>query len=279
VSSRFIPYLSGASPRQFDESMTILDAPDSRRHGDAFSRGLPRAADGWAIFLDFDGTLVDIAPTPAEVNVPPELPHLLARVAARAGGALALLTGRPIAVIDSFLAPLRLPMGGIHGAEIRFPGGAIARAEPSAALTALRTRLQNFVARRPGLLLEDKGIAFAVHYRAAPELRAEVERELFRMAEETADLAAQEGKMVVELRPVLGVKDEGLHALLARPPFTGLRPIAIGDDRTDEPMFAAANDEGGMSVLVGPRRRDTHAQLSLASPAAVRDWLASLLEN
>jgi trehalose 6-phosphate phosphatase len=85
--------------------------------------------------------------------------------------------------------------------------------------------------------------------------------------------------MVVELRPALGVKDEGLRALLARPPFKGRRPIAIGDDRTDEPMFAAANAEGGLSVLVGTGRSDTQAGLMLASPAAVRDWLAGLLEK
>jgi trehalose 6-phosphate phosphatase len=259
--------------------MTILDAPDSRRDDAAFPEGLPGTAEGWAIFLDFDGTLVDIAPAPAVVNVPPELPRLLRRVQARAQGALAILTGRPISVIDSLLAPLKLPMGGIHGAEIRFPDGAVGRAEPSAALVGIRARLQNFVARRPGLLLEDKGIALAVHYRARPELRREVERELFRVANETVDLAAQEGKMVVELRPVLGVKDEGLHALLARPPFKGRRPIAIGDDRTDEPMFAAANAEGGLSVLVGPKRRNTNAGLALASPANVRDWLAGLLEK
>jgi trehalose 6-phosphate phosphatase len=259
--------------------MTIVDAPDSRRDDLAFFDGLPRTADGWAIFLDFDGTLVDIALTPAEVRIPPELPRLLERVRARADGALAILTGRPIAVIDSFLAPLQLPMGGIHGAEIRFPDGTFARAEPSAALAGIRARLQNFIARRPGLLLEDKGIALAIHYRAVPELRREVEEELFRMADEAVDLAAQEGKMVVELRPALGVKDEGLYALLARPPFEGRRPIAIGDDRTDEPMFAAANAQGGISVLVGPRRRDTNAGLSLAGPATVRDWLASLLEK
>jgi trehalose 6-phosphate phosphatase len=259
--------------------MTILDALESRRDGMASFDGLPRTADGWAIFLDFDGTLVDIALAPTDVEVPPELPRLLERVRARAEGALAILTGRPIAVIDSFLAPLQLPIGGIHGAEIRFPDGTFARAEPSAALTGIRARLQNFIARRPGLLLEDKGIALAVHYRAVPELRREVEEELFRMADESVDLVAQEGKMVVELRPALGVKDEGLRALLARPPFKGRRPIAIGDDRTDEPMFAAANAEGGLSVLVGPGRSDTQAGLMLASPAAVRDWLAGLLEK
>lgn len=259
--------------------MTILDAPDSRRDASVFSGSLPRTADGWAIFLDFDGTLVDIAVTPSEVNVPQELPRLLSRVQARAGGALAILTGRPIAVIDKLLAPLQLPMGGIHGAEVRFPDGEIVRAEPSAALVEMRSRLQNFIARHRGLLLEDKGIALAIHYRARPDLRHEVEEELSRMADEAVDLAAQEGKMVVELRPALGVKDEGLRALLARPPFQGRRPIAIGDDRTDEPMFAAANEERGMSVLVGPKRPDTNAGLRLSSPANVRDWLAGLLEK
>jgi trehalose 6-phosphate phosphatase len=259
--------------------MTILDAPDSRRDDIAFFGGLPRSADGWAIFLDFDGTLVDIALTPAEVDVPPELPRLLARAQVQAGGALAILTGRPIALIDSLLTPLLLPMGGIHGAEMRLPDGTRGRAEPSAALVGIRARLQNFVARHPGLLLEDKGIALAVHYRAVPELRGDVEEMLFRMADETVDLAAQEGKMVVELRPALGVKDEGLRALLARAPFKGRRPIAIGDDRTDEPMFAAANEEGGMSVLVGAEPRETNAGLTLATPANVRDWLASLLEK
>lgn len=259
--------------------MTILDAPASRRNDAAFSEGLPQTADGWAIFLDFDGTLVDIALTPVDVHVPAELPRLLRGVQARAGGALAILTGRPIAAIDSFLAPLRLPMGGIHGAEIRLPDGTMARRDPSAALVEIRARLKEFIARRPGLLLEDKGIALAVHYRAAPELRREVEETLFRLADESVDLAAQEGKMVVELRPTLGVKDEGLRTLLALPPFKGRRPIAIGDDYTDEPMFAAANEEGGLSVLVGGEQRDTNAGLALASPANVRDWLAGLLEK
>jgi trehalose 6-phosphate phosphatase len=240
--------------------------------------GLPTSADGWAFFLDIDGTLVDIAPTPDGVVVPPDLPGLLDRLLARTSGAVALLTGRGLDTIDRLFAPTRLPAGAIHGSQIRYPDGAVVVAPPAPALAGIRQRLAAFVAGHPGALLEDKGTAVAVHYRSVPALHDAVEAEVREAAAAGGeDLIVQPGKMVFEIRPAHADKGHALATLMANPPFEGRRPLAIGDDVTDETMFAAARRLGGDALRVGTAGKGSIARNAFATPTDVRRWLTSMI--
>ena len=238
---------------------------------------LPTPRPDWALFLDFDGTLVEIAPAPCAVAPAPRLRPMLAALAVRLGGAVALVSGRPLADLDWLLAPLVLPAAGLHGLERRRADGAILRAEaPEEALAAARARLADFAARTPGVLLEDKGLTLALHYRGAPERAADCRR----AARDAAAVAGGalhllEGKMVVELRPEGGDKGAAIAAFLAEPPFAGRTPVFAGDDRTDEDGFAVVAARGGISLRVGDGR-DSVAQYRIASVEALLDWLAAL---
>jgi len=236
---------------------------------------LPTTPDGWAFFLDLDGTLIDIAETPGEVVVPPELPGTLTRLAARAGGALALVSGRTIATLDHLLAPARLPAAGIHGAEMRFADGGQQTLAPPG-LDAVRLLLSDLAARHPELLVEDKVVAIAVHYRLRPELRAELAAALAAIVSADAGLHLQPGKMVFEVRPAGADKGLALARFLETPPFAGRRPLAIGDDLSDEHMFRVAADRGGLAVRVGADHRETAATICINNTQSIRAWLSTL---
>jgi trehalose 6-phosphate phosphatase len=239
-----------------------------------------------ALFIDLDGTLLEIAPRPELVRVAPELPLLLERLAAERDGALALISGRRIAELDRLLRPWRGAAAGLHGAERRRPDGSCVAgdggpdaAAASAALDRLRPRLGEMAGRSPGVWLEDKGRTLALHYRAAPdkagEIRAFVES---LMQEAGACLRLIAGKMVVELQPRYIGKDGAIAAFLAEPPFRGRRPVFLGDDTTDEDGFAEVNRRRGLSIRVGaaePTATATAACYALPSVAAVLGWLAS----
>ena len=241
---------------------------------------LPEITEGWAFFLDVDGTLIDIAPTPDAVIVPPGLPGMLESLLAKTGGALALLTGRSIETIDRLFAPARLPIGAIHGAEIRFADGEVLATSAAPALAGIRTRLADFVAARPGMLLEDKGSAVAVHYRAVPELHDAIEAEI-RSAVAAADhgLAVQPGKMVFEIRPAGANKGEALVRFMSRTAFAGRRPIAVGDDLTDETMFATALRLGGYASRVGMAANSSSATMDFSNPSEVRNWISRIITS
>ena len=235
-----------------------------------------------ALFLDVDGTLLEIAPRPELVRVPPGLPSLLARLADRRGGALAVISGRRIDDIDRCLRPWRGAAAGVHGGERRDAEGRLiasgdttADREAAAALDRLRPPLREMERRHPGILLEDKGKTLAVHYRQAPdtegEVRAAVERLLRGEAERLRLIA---GKMVFELQPAHHGKDRAVAAFMAEAPFRGRIPVFIGDDTTDEYGFAEVNRRGGVSIRVGERGAATAAAYRLPSVSAVLDWLA-----
>lgn len=236
---------------------------------------------GWALFLDVDGTLIDIAPTPDAVVVPPELPGMLTELHTALGGALALVTGRSIETADRLLLPARLPIGGIHGAEVRLPDGTIYGRAENEALDRIIDHLKAFAQTRPGLLIEDKGRAVAVHYRLAPELGEEVEQHVRSLVEgegdagsDSGELKIQLGKMVVEIRPGGSDKGRAMELFLDQPQFAGRLPVMIGDDWTDEAAFRVANSRGGRSIRVGRDERPTEALERLQDPAAVLHWLA-----
>jgi trehalose 6-phosphate phosphatase len=244
----------------------------------SMDKPFPKSSDGWAFFLDIDGTLIDIAPTPDAVIVPPSLPGVLDRLGAQVGGALALMTGRSIATVDQLFAPARLSAAGIHGTEIRIGDGDISSAPAAPELAGIRQHLAAFVAAHAGTLLEDKGRAVSVHYRANPALHDIVEAEVRAVAAAGGgDLVVQPGKMVFEIRPGHADKGRALGTFMKSEAFRPKRPLAIGDDLTDEAMFHAARDLGGCALRVGPAKTESIASVGFADPAAVRAWLASLI--
>lgn len=240
---------------------------------------LPSSPVGLAFFLDVDGTLIDLAPTPDGVVVPDGLPATLRRLAARAGGALAVVSGRSLTTIDRLFAPEKFVAAGVHGSEYRLPDGETVKLPPPTALPRIKRELEAFVAGRPGLLLEDKGYALALHYRQAPERAAEVREIAERLVGTAADqLELQPGKMVFEMRPSHVSKASALLRLMATSPFAGRTPVAVGDDLTDETMLVAAKDMGGLAVGVGEAITRPAERAALADPAAVRAWIARLAE-
>ncbi|MCC6000209.1 MAG: trehalose-phosphatase [Pararhodobacter sp.] len=232
-----------------------------------------------ALFLDFDGVLVDIAPRPDAVQVAPGILALLRRLAACLHGRLAVVSGRPLAEIDHFLQRAAPHAVGLHGAERRGPDGVLSRALPAPGLEKARHILQQAASDHPALLLEDKGLALALHWRTAPELGASALQAATRaQAAAGNDMALQPGKMVIELKPARINKGSALTDLMARAPFAGTTPIMLGDDLTDETAFRAAAGLGGAGVLVGPLR-ETAAEYCLPDVAAVHDWLSALTNS
>jgi trehalose 6-phosphate phosphatase len=230
-----------------------------------------------ALFLDVDGTLLELADRSDLVQVPPELPALLGDLAARHGGALALISGRPLAELDRLFQPWCGAAAGVHGVERRRVDGTFAHHTEVAAAVAIdriRPRLTAFACGRSGLLLEDKQSALALHYRAAPECAAEVRalaEALCRHAGSALRLTV--GKMVVEFRPRGAHKGAAIAAFLSESPFLGRRPIFLGDDATDEDGFAEIARRGGVAIRVGEPAK-TRASYALPSVAAVLAWLA-----
>ncbi len=222
-----------------------------------------------ALFLDIDGTLLDIAERPELVVIPPGLPALLARLREERGGALAFVSGRPLADIDFFF-PGAPPAAAEHGAILRDAGGTIHELSPRPAAFAHWLAALNAAARdMPGVLIEAKKVSLVIHYRQAPEcgetLRALAERLI---AEAGPDVALLPAHMAFELRPRGSGKDSAVSWFMAHAPFAGRPLVFIGDDVTDEPAIALANELGGMGLHV--------ARDFAGSPQAVRDWLAAL---
>lgn len=241
---------------------------------------LPPASLDWALFLDFDGTLVDIAPRPDAVEVPPGLPALLERLRGRLGGALALVSGRPIDELDRFLAPAALPAGGQHGLEWRDPAGIRRQAEMDhPALAEIKAGLADFAGTAPGLRVEPKSMSVALHYRQAPAFEAAARKTVERLAARHAGkFHVQGGKMVLEVKPRGADKGTVVERFMALPPFAGRRPVYIGDDLTDEHGFLAVNARGGISIQVG-MREPTAAAYRIPSVPGLHAWLARLADR
>lgn len=235
------------------------------------------SAEGWALFLDVDGTLLELAPHPDAVIADSDLLALLDLLRTRLSGALALVSGRPIAGIDRLFGPRRFAAAGLHGVEWRMADGVVTRRAAGADLTAVATTLELRLGAIAGVLLEPKGPTLAVHYRMAPAAEALVRRAA---REALAGLGGAyrllEGHMVVELVPLAAGKGGAIDAFMALPPFAGRRPVFLGDDVTDESGFAAVNARDGLSIRVGPPA-PTAARHALPDPAVARAWLTTLL--
>lgn len=241
------------------------------------SETIPRNEQGWALFLDVDGTLVEIAETPQGVHVPASLKQLLDEVRWRLDGALALVSGRSLASLDQLFSPLRFIASGVHGCERRTADHHVLRPEVDAATIArVRNHLAEFVRAHEGLLLEDKHYAVAMHFRRAPEMQDEVYRIMNDMlAQLGPTFALQAGKSVLELRPGAWTKGSSIAAFMQEPPFVGRTPVFIGDDVTDEDAFAVVNEMSGMSIRVG-NPAATLARHRLGSVSEVLRWLQTV---
>jgi trehalose 6-phosphate phosphatase len=239
------------------------------------ARAIPLPQMSWAYFFDIDGTLLDIAPTPGGVHVDRELCELIQRLHAATGGAVALISGRSIDDIDSIFHGDKLPAAGQHGIERRDATGHVSRhafnLEP---LARMHERLARTAGRYPGqLLLEDKGLSLALHYRLAPQLGGFANRLVRSMQRELgADYVLQRGKLVVELKPAGKDKGSAIFEFMQEAPFRGRTPVFVGDDVTDEYGFAMVNQLAGHSVKVGGGR--STAKWRLRNVRDVRDWVA-----
>jgi trehalose 6-phosphate phosphatase len=229
----------------------------------------------WALFLDVDGTLLEVAATPESVYVSEGLKILLNELSERLGGALALISGRTIEDLDRLFAPLRFCASGVHGAERREANGRLVRAAlEHDDLREAHAELMGFVRAHDGLLLEDKSFALALHYRLAPHLE-EAAHELMRATLERlgSKYLLQPGKRVLEIRPAAWSKGTAVRSFLQEAPFAGRAPIYIGDDVTDEHAFEAVNELQGLSVRVGDAVA-TRARFRLPTVTDVHKWLS-----
>ena len=235
---------------------------------------LPPLAADCALFLDIDGTLAEHAANADDVRIDAEFIRSLPRVADYLGGALALITGRSIASVDRLFPDVRMPIAGQHGSERRDATGAIHLhvADPDT-YDRLRTSLESFAARHPGLILEDKGRTLALHYREVPRLAAYVHRKLRVIADSIGggSFDLQPGKRTLELRPERLDKGTAIAEFMGEAPFLGRTPVFAGDDKADEYGFAVVEGAGGWSIKVGRGR--SHARYRLKNIADVRRWV------
>lgn len=227
-----------------------------------------------ALFLDVDGTLLEIAATPDRVRVPASLRNTLQLSFEREGGALALLSGRSLDDLDNLFAPCKFPASGKHGLEVRLASGKVIRPQidPSL-LDRARYWLGMLQRENRGLLLEDKGVALAMHFRLAPGLAAEVEIVMNEMLAELGEaFILRPGKCVYELMPRGFDERSAIKLLMAEREFAGRTPVFVGDDPTDEVGFQAVNEMGGHSIRVG-KLEETAARYRFSSVSTVIAWL------
>lgn len=243
-----------------------------RRSFDSFSLASLASRGQLCVFLDVDGTLLDLAPSPQSAYVDDRLRDLLLRVRIALGGAVALLSGRSLTTIDDLFALYTWPAAGLHGGERRDASGQLhVRAADAAPLEPVRAALRRLVEQTPGAVLEDKQLALAVHYRAAPEFEWKLRRIVRQCAVPLApEYHVFDGKCVVEIKPVAANTGHAIRAFLEERPFAGRVPVFFGDDVTDIDGFACVEAAGGVSIAVGA---DLPAMLHLASPREVHALL------
>jgi trehalose 6-phosphate phosphatase len=233
-----------------------------------------------AILLDIDGTLLDLMPTPREVWVPPGLSKTLNGLVAKTSGALALVSGRSLNDIDLIFAPDQFPAVGGHGAEMRLNSDSDAVATHAPPLDKeLKRRLATIAKLSPGILLEDKGYSLALHYRLAPHAEKAIYEavSLIRADLPNAPIEVLPGKCVCEIKHAGFTKASGVRELMTREPFRGRKPLFIGDDVTDEAVFAIMPDFDGLAFSVGRRVHGVAGHFD--APRDVREFLSRLLDD
>jgi trehalose 6-phosphate phosphatase len=237
----------------------------------------PVPAPPWCLFLDVDGTLLELAPRPNAVVVEPGLLELLRELARASAGAVALVSGRTVVDLDRLFGALHLPVAGLHGCERRAADGSLHVAPiVHEQLAGVRRGLRELVARHPGLELEDKGAGLALHFQGARNLEHHLRAEVALLAAPLVpEFAILDGHAVIEVKPAVHTKDSAVSAFMTEPPFRGRMPIFIGDDQTDYGGFAAVRRFHGLAIAVGPR---VTSEWWLPGPVAVRRWLMDLTQ-
>jgi trehalose 6-phosphate phosphatase len=249
--------------RRTDVTLVAMDLPDLRN---------PHQL---ALFLDFDGTLVAIANRPEDVRLDPHTREALADLNRLLSGALAIVTGREIAAVDRFLAPLRLSIAGVHGLMRRDAQGKTYASEFDSGLpAAIERAVRPLLAKHPDLLVERKYGALALHYRGHPELEQASIEALENAVGALHETEIKRGKMVIEVKAIGGNKGAAVADFLKEKPFTGRRAVFAGDDVTDEDAFVLVNARDGISIKVGPGA--THATYRTAGTAEFLEWLRRL---
>jgi trehalose 6-phosphate phosphatase len=240
------------------------------------SPALGLALGNCAFLLDVDGTILDIAASPRQVWVPADLRRTLPRLAAATGGALALVSGRSINDIDLIFSPLQFATIGVHGAEMRLSGDGEARPRIAPLKTALKRKLATVAELGPGILVEDKGYSLALHYRLAPQKGPQLLAAVTKICSEGDDERVEilPGKQMVDVKPAGINKGDAVRELMQHAPFAGRRPIFIGDDTTDVPVFNIMPKFDGLAFSVGGIAADVHGHFD--TPEAVRAWLAKI---
>ncbi len=273
ILRRLAALLPPSLPRY--ETMTSLTEPDIAERPDEIA-SLDREI---ALFLDFDGTLVEIAPSPEDVQLDRRVVPALTALRAQLGGALALVSGRPIAFLDEILAPHRFDIAGLHGAQIRVDDEIRSQADTHAGMHEALRDLVRFANSHVGIIVEDKRISIALHWRLAPSLESEALALMRDIAKRMGPgMRLQEGKSVAELVPAGASKGNAIAWLMATPTYGGRQPVFIGDDITDEDGFEAVNAMGGVSVRIGADR-ESHATCRLSSPTVLRHILLEAAES
>ena len=236
----------------------------------------PPPALDWCLFLDVDGTLIELTDTPSQTETDAEIKFLLREVAERLGGALALVSGRRINTLDMLFAPLKLPAAGLHGVERRKADGTIQGASfVDSQLDRARAAMKIFVDAHPGTLLEDKDRTIALHYRMAPQFEQTARESVLGIAKQLgSNYHIQGGKMLFEIKPRGFSKATAIQAFMKESPFNGRRPVFAGDDCTDQDGFGMVEAHGGISIGVGER---VQGQFYLPDVAAVRTWLQRIV--
>jgi trehalose 6-phosphate phosphatase len=258
----------------------IADNDDTAPEAVPVPRSLVPHLSETAILLDIDGTLLDLMPTPREVWVPPVLSKTLNRLTQRTNGALALVSGRSLNDIDLIFAPDQFPAVGGHGAEMRIdPDSEAVAAHAPPMDKELKRRLAAIAKLSPGILLEDKGYSLALHYRLAPHAEKAIYAavSLIRADLPNAPIEVLPGKCVCEIKHSGFTKASGVRELMTREPFKGRRPLFIGDDVTDETVFAIMPDFDGFAFSVGRRAKGVAGHFD--APSDVREFLAHLLDD
>lgn len=253
-------------PQPAMPAQTLLPAPP-----------MPGVDDRWALFLDVDGTLLDFVDQPDQVYVDPRLRELIEDLYGALDGALALVSGRSLDDLDDLFGHPPWAMAGLHGLELRSADGRYRGVHIGATRRSLvRDIAQDIAAGLPGVSLEDKGMAVALHCRTSPHLFDRLHERVTRVLPSIAGYEMQPGNLVIELKPEGMDKGSAVASLLSAWPFKGRQPVYVGDDLTDEHGFAVANLENGLSVRVG-NREPSLARYCLPEPAAARAWLFRVL--
>jgi trehalose 6-phosphate phosphatase len=229
----------------------------------------------WCLFLDVDGTLIELTDTPSQTVADPEIKALLKELSVRLEGAVALVSGRQIATLDQLFAPLLLPASGLHGIERRTAEGVVQGGTfVDSKLDDARAAIQSFVEAHPGTLLEDKLRTVAIHFRLAPQAGVAARALAAGLLEQLGkQYQIQPGDMMLEIKPRGFSKATAIRAFMHEAPFSGRRPVFIGDDLTDQDGFPAVESMGGLSIGVGDR---VQGQYHLDTVSEVRSWLKSI---